>query len=64
MDDLAEKMAYDARLDEQAVEYEERTGKSFATARSRALKKQWASEMTRLTEKECGYAQGITQGIV
>lgn len=47
MDDLAEKMAYDAMLDAQAVEYEERTGKSFAAARSKALKKQWAQFAAR-----------------
>lgn len=43
----AEKIAYDARLDAQAVEYEERTGESFAAARSRALKKQWAQFAAR-----------------
>lgn len=62
MDDLNEKKAFDARLDEQATEYEERTGKSFAEARSQALKKQWASETVNLTEMEYGYlVQGITQ---
>ena len=52
MHDLAEKMAYDAKLDAQAVEYEERTGKSFAAARSQALKKQWAEIMARSENKE------------